>query len=81
MPDLSYQKPDPDDPSMRRRRRAVQSVFVGSIIFVVSTAMFLSPIVIGRRDPARYLIAFGFVGACWGFSSVMHGAWDWWKGE
>ena len=45
----------------------------------LASLMILSPLLFGKRDPAKYLVAFGFVIACCGASAILHGGWDWFR--
>ena len=50
---------------------------VGSIVLIISLALVASPLIIGSGGPAKYLVAFGFVGTCVGLCILINGAWDW----
>jgi len=50
---------------------------VGATILLASVVMMLLPVLWGPWSVNRYLVAFGFAGACLGISLVLNGAWDW----
>lgn len=52
----------------------------GLATLVFSVLLALTPLVLGRWDLNRYLVAFGFVGGCVGASILLHGFWDWLRG-
>ena len=70
---------DNNDPAAAKRRRAVQSVKIGLILIAVSNLLIFSPAVLGKRDPAKYLVAFGLLAALCGASAILHGGWDWFR--
>jgi hypothetical protein len=62
-------------PPTTRPRGSV--TLAGLWTFLVSAALVLSPLALGRSDLNRYLVAFGFVGVCVGLSIMLHGLFDW----
>ena len=73
---------EPAAPRGASRRRpgpgAVVKAGLGTL--AVSAAVALLPLLLGRWDVNRYLVAFGFVGGCVGASILLHGVWDWLSG-
>lgn len=78
---LLYHKPVEDDAPLKRRRSAQRALVVGLILFGAGATMVLCPFIWGRSGVNKYVIAFGFVGATWGLSCIVHGSWDWWRGR
>jgi hypothetical protein len=74
-------KIDYEAAAARRRRRAVQAVRLGAGIVIVSSILLASPLALGSGGPVKYIVAVGMVGACVGLSSLLHGAWDLWRGK
>jgi hypothetical protein len=68
--------PAESTPTPRRKRRAIQSVRLGSAILLASLALIASPLLLGSTGPMKYVVAIGALGACIGLSSLLHGAWD-----
>ena len=60
-----------------RRDAPVRMLGVGATILLASAALMLLPLLWGAWIVNRYLVAFGFAGACLGVSLVLNGAWDW----
>ena len=52
-------------------------VVIGIVVLVVSVALVLSPLLLGRNMLNKYIVAFALVGACAGVSFMLHGAVDW----
>jgi hypothetical protein len=50
---------------------------VGATILLASVAVMLLPLLWGPWSVNRYLVAFGFAGACLAVSLVLNGVWDW----
>ena len=73
MADPSRQRPDTSD----RRRQARRTVFLGAAIFVASTLVVLSPLLLGRGSLNRFIVASGLAGVFIGGGAVIHGGWDW----
>ena len=78
---VEYREPQAGDEVVVRRARARRAVGVGVCGLVVSAALMISPIVLPKIGVVKYIVAAGFLGACWGLSCLMHGAWDWWRGK
>jgi hypothetical protein len=77
---LDYRDPAVEDSSLRRRRRARQTMTVGIIVFAVCLPLLFSPILLGAKL-GKFVAAPAFVGGCWGLSCLLHGGWDWWRGR
>jgi hypothetical protein len=60
-----------------RRDAPRRMLGVGATILLGSVAVMLLPLLWGTWSVNRYLVAFGFAGACLGVSLVLNGAWDW----
>jgi hypothetical protein len=43
---------------------------------VLSVALIALPLILPRSNINRFLVAFGFLFACFGASCVVHGFWD-----
>ncbi len=56
---LDYRKPQPDDQSVIRQRRARNTFWVGLWTSPVSLVLVLSPFVLGRWAINKYIVAFG----------------------
>jgi hypothetical protein len=78
---VNYREPQEGDESVVRRVRARRAVWAGLWGLSISAGLMLSPLVLGRWGPNKYLVAVGFLGVCWSLSCAMHGAWDWWRGR
>ena len=61
----------PDD-----RRRALQAVRAGAVVFIVSAAIVCTPLVLGRTPFNKYLVAFGLIAAFLGLGWLTNGAID-----
>jgi len=60
-------------------RRNYRPILVGVISLAISACLLLLPLVLGANSLNRFLVAFGFLGACLGVSCMLNGAWDLWK--
>jgi hypothetical protein len=68
---------DPTAPVKRPARSSPKSVALAGLwTFLVSAALVLSPLALGRSELNHYLVAFGFVGLCVGLSIMLHGVLD-----
>ena len=63
-----------------RRARASRMIGFGILLLVIGAILMLAPLLLGRGSLNKYLVAFGFFGACVALSLLVHGAWDWWRG-
>lgn len=63
----------PPSPPARSPRRTILS---GVWILLGSCMLLSMPLLLGRWEPNKYLVAFGFIGACVGASTMLHGTWD-----
>jgi hypothetical protein len=78
---IEYREPEDGDEVVVRRARARRAVWAGLLGVILSSVFMASPIVLGEWSINKYVVALGFLGACWGLSCLMHGAWDWWRGK
>ena len=78
---LVYREPDREDPRVQRLRRAQRLLWLGAIIFTISAALTLGPLMWGPTSFNKYVVAFAFVGDCWGLSCIVNGGWDWLRGR
>ena len=58
------------------RRQASHVIHVGVVVFVLSAAIVLLPLVIGRSPLNKYLVAFGLVGSFVGLGCFTNGLID-----
>jgi hypothetical protein len=78
---VEYREPQAGDELVVRRARAKRAVWVGLWGVIISAVLLASPILLPKLGVEKYAVAVGFLGACWGLSCLMHGAWDWWRGK
>ena len=78
MAERSGNPSDVTGPAADDRRRGARRM-IGAGLWVVgsSVVVALLPLVWGRWDINRYLVAFGLLGALLGTSLFLHGGWDW----
>jgi len=60
-------------PQITRHSRTIR---IGAIVFVISAILIALPLLLPRTDFNRFLVAFGFLFACFGISCMVHGFWD-----
>jgi hypothetical protein len=77
---LNYREPGTRESVTDDTHRARSTLLVGAMVLVVSLLVMALPLLIPMRSEAKYLVAFGFVGAGIGFSIALNGAIDWWRG-
>ena len=65
---------------MSRGEQGRRAVLAGFAVCAGALFLMLLPLTWGRSSINRYFVAFGFVGFCVGFSFILPGAWDWWRG-
>jgi hypothetical protein len=56
--------------------RKPRTIRFGAIVFFLSAMLMALPLILPRSDLNRFLVAFGFLFACFGASCMIHGAWD-----
>jgi hypothetical protein len=56
--------------------RKLRTIRFGAMVFVVSAMLIALPLILPRSNLNRFLVAFGFLFACFGASCMIHGAWD-----
>jgi hypothetical protein len=76
---LNYREPGTRESVTDDTHRARSALLVGAMIFVISLLVMALPLLIPLRSGAKYVVAFGFVGAGVGFSIGVNGAIDWWR--
>jgi hypothetical protein len=55
---------------------AKRAVIVGTLVALASLLLVLSPLVLGKRGPTKYIVAFALVGLCLGASILLHATFD-----
>ena len=60
-------------------RGNTRTLRIGFLTLLISCALILLPLMLGTNPFNRFLVAFGFLGACFALSCLLNGAWDLWR--
>jgi hypothetical protein len=60
-------------------RNGNRTLIVGTFAVCVGAVSIALPLVIVAGTLNKFLVAFGFIGVCWGLSCLLNGTWDYLK--
>ncbi|HEX3359128.1 MAG TPA: hypothetical protein VHS31_19270 [Tepidisphaeraceae bacterium] len=59
--------------------RSIRILRIAAIAFAMAIVLILLPLVLPRTQINKFLVAFGFLLACWSITCMINGLWDLWR--